>query len=104
MTMALSVIAHALALLVLPFVVVGVINRTKSLWAGRKGPPILQLAWDVLRLLRKRAVYSSTTSFSLIGIVRSVRAGSARILPVKFVRSTSSHSGTPRRCESSNAS
>jgi formate hydrogenlyase subunit 4 len=63
MTMVLSLLVHAAALLVLPFVVIGVINRTKSLWAGRKGPPILQLAWDVSRLLRKRAVYSETTTF-----------------------------------------
>jgi hypothetical protein len=32
----------------------------------------------------------------LIGMVRSVRAGNARMRPVKFGRSTSSHSGTPR--------
>jgi len=63
MMLAFSILAHVAALLVLPFVVVGVINRTKSMWAGRKGPPILQLAWDVRRLLRKRAVYSTTTSF-----------------------------------------
>lgn len=49
-----------LVLLLAPFVVVGVINRTKSLWAGRRGPPVLQLAYDVARLLRKRAVYSTT--------------------------------------------
>ena len=57
------VLVHAIALLILPIVVVGVIHRTKSLWAGRKGPPILQLAYDVERLLRKRSVYSETTSF-----------------------------------------
>jgi formate hydrogenlyase subunit 4 len=51
-----------LALLFAPFVVVGVINRTKSLWAGRRGPPVLQLAYDVARLLRKRAVYSTTST------------------------------------------
>jgi formate hydrogenlyase subunit 4 len=49
-------------ILVLPILIVGVINRTKALWAGRKGPPILQLAFDLVRLLRKRAVYSSVTS------------------------------------------
>jgi len=63
MTGASRVLLHLIGLVVLPFVVVGVVNRTKSLWAGRKGPPILQLAYDVARLLRKRAVYSETTSF-----------------------------------------
>jgi formate hydrogenlyase subunit 4 len=55
-------VAQLLALAVAPFVVVGVINRTKSLWSGRKGPPILQLAYDVARLARKRAVYSSAST------------------------------------------
>lgn len=50
-------------LLTLPIVVVGVINRTKALWSGRKGPPILQLGYDLARLVRKRAVYSEVTTF-----------------------------------------
>ena len=54
--------AQLAALAILPIVVVGVINRVKSRWAGRKGPPILQLGFDLRRLLRKRAVYSATTT------------------------------------------
>jgi formate hydrogenlyase subunit 4 len=53
---------HLLAVLLAPFVMVGVINRTKALWAGRRGPPIMQSAYDVARLLRKRVVYSTTTT------------------------------------------
>ena len=34
------VLAHVVTLLTLPFVLVGVINRTKALWAGRRGQPI----------------------------------------------------------------
>lgn len=41
----------------------GVINRTKSIFSGRKGPGILQPLKDVARLLKKGAVYSKTTSF-----------------------------------------
>jgi formate hydrogenlyase subunit 4 len=41
----------------------GVINRIKSITAGRKGPGIMQPVKDVLRLFRKGAVYSNTTSF-----------------------------------------
>jgi formate hydrogenlyase subunit 4 len=41
----------------------GIIIRTKSLASGRKGPGILQPIWDVVRLFRKGAVYSQTTSF-----------------------------------------
>ena len=52
----------AAALLVMPVVLSGVIGRVKSLWSGRKGPPILQLAYDLRRLVQKRAVYSTTTT------------------------------------------
>lgn len=41
----------------------GIINRTKSLASGRKGPGILQPLYDVFRLFRKGVVYSPTTSF-----------------------------------------
>jgi formate hydrogenlyase subunit 4 len=55
-------VTHILALLAMPFLLTGIINRVKSLWSGRKGPPLLQSAYDVLRLLRKSCVYSSTTT------------------------------------------
>ncbi len=58
----LAVAAHVAALVLMPTLVVGVINRTKSLWSGRRGQPILQLAYDVRRLLRKRPVYSDVTT------------------------------------------
>jgi len=41
----------------------GIINRTKAFFAGRRGQPILQLYFDLARLLRKGAVYSRTTSW-----------------------------------------
>ncbi len=41
----------------------GVVNRTKSITSGRKGPGILQPVKDVIRLFKKGAVYSHTTSF-----------------------------------------
>jgi formate hydrogenlyase subunit 4 len=50
------------ALLVMPVVLAGVIGRVKSLWSGRKGPPILQLGYDLLRLIQKRPIYSTTTT------------------------------------------
>ena len=55
-------LANALALCVMPFFIPGIINRVKALWSGRKGPPLLQTAFDVLRLLRKSSVYSETTT------------------------------------------
>jgi formate hydrogenlyase subunit 4 len=41
----------------------GIVVRTKSLASGRKGPGILQPVKDVVRLFKKGAVYSETTSF-----------------------------------------
>ena len=53
---------HVLIVLLAPIAMIGIVNRTKSLWAGRKGPPLLQSGWDLLRLLRKRALYSATST------------------------------------------
>ncbi|MCX6150647.1 MAG: NADH-quinone oxidoreductase subunit H [Ignavibacteriales bacterium] len=50
-------------LLFAPFLFLGVINRVKALWAGRKGTPILQPFYDFLKLLRKGEVISKTTSY-----------------------------------------
>jgi formate hydrogenlyase subunit 4 len=41
----------------------GVVNRTKACFAGRRGPPLLQLYFDLAKLLRKGAVYSRTTTW-----------------------------------------
>jgi len=51
-----------LALLGAPLFV-GLVNRTKALLAGRRGPPLLQLYFDLAKLLRKGAVYSGTTTW-----------------------------------------
>jgi formate hydrogenlyase subunit 4 len=40
----------------------GIISRTKSIASGRKGPGLFQPVKDVIRLFRKGAVYSDTTS------------------------------------------
>ena len=60
--MAPSLVHLALALLLAPLLR-GVINRTKAVFAGRQGPPLLQLYWDVGKLLRKGTVYSRTTTW-----------------------------------------
>ena len=41
----------------------GLINRTKAICAGRKGQPLLQVYFDLAKLLRKEAVYSRTTTW-----------------------------------------
>jgi len=55
-------LVHGALVLLMPIVLTGVINRTKSWWAGRKGPRLLQTASDLRRLLRKRPVVSSVAS------------------------------------------
>ena len=50
-------------LLFSPFLFLGVINRVKAIWAGRKGTPILQPYYDFAKLIRKGEVISKTTSF-----------------------------------------
>ncbi|MDF2691797.1 MAG: hycD [Labilithrix sp.] len=55
-------VLHIVVLLALPTFVVGTINRTKALWSGRCGPPFAQLVFDIVRLVRKRAVYSRVTT------------------------------------------
>lgn len=50
-------------ILLAAFFFTGIIIRTKSILSGRKGPGIFQPIKDIIRLFRKGAVYSNTTSF-----------------------------------------
>ena len=56
-----SVLHYLLALLLAPLLL-GVINRVKARFAGRRGRPYLQLYHDLAKLLAKSPVYSTTTS------------------------------------------
>ena len=40
-----------------------IINRVKAFFAGKQGPPLLQPYYDLLKLFRKGAVYSTVTSW-----------------------------------------
>lgn len=62
MSTLIDIVANLLALAVMPFALVGTINRVKARWAGRRGPPIFQTYFDVIRLLRKTPVYSTVTT------------------------------------------
>ncbi len=57
------IVMHILILLVMPVVMPGVVNRTKAIWAGRKGFPVFQLMFDIFRLLRKTPVISNRSSW-----------------------------------------
>ena len=78
-------IANFVAVLVLAPLLPGVINKTKALVAGRTGPPLLQVYFDIAKLLRKGFVVSSTTTWVfLAGPVLSVVAPcvAALLLPL----------------------
>lgn len=77
--------SNLLSLLILPLLLTGLINRVKSLWSGRKGPPLLQPTYDVLKLLRKSVVYSTTTTpvFRIAPwVFLATAVGSAAIVPL----------------------
>ncbi|HXJ33822.1 MAG TPA: NADH-quinone oxidoreductase subunit H [Candidatus Eisenbacteria bacterium] len=54
---------HTLLGLALAPLLLGVINRTKATIGGRIGQPLLQPYHDLVKLLRKGAVYSHTTTW-----------------------------------------
>jgi formate hydrogenlyase subunit 4 len=56
-------ITPVLSALLLGPLLLGVINRTKAIVAGRTGQPLLQPYYDLAKLLRKSAVYSQTTTW-----------------------------------------
>ena len=59
----LHVLLHILTALLLPPLIPGLINKVKALVAGRQGPPVLQLYYDLAKLARKQAVLSSATTW-----------------------------------------
>ena len=66
--------------LALPPLLLGVVNRVKSVLAGRQGPPLWQLYADLWRLARKGAVYSRTTTWvfragPVVGLAAVLTAG-----------------------------
>ncbi len=76
---------HVALYLALAPLLLGVVNRVKSRFAGREGPPLWQHYADLLRLLRKGAVYSRTTTWvfragPVVGLAAVASAG--LLLPV----------------------
>jgi len=57
--MIISVILITLISIIFP----GIISKTKAKIVGRKGPKVLQVFYDNIRLIKKGSVYSNTTSY-----------------------------------------
>src|SRR4051812_31335276 len=70
---------HVLLALTLPPLLLGVIGKTKALFAGRVGPPLLQPYYDLIKLFQKGSVFSTTTTWvfragPVVGLVTSAIA------------------------------
>ena len=61
-----NIVFHFILMLVFPPLLLGVINKTKALFAGRKGPPLLQSYYDLIKLARKAVVISRTTTWIFV--------------------------------------
>ena len=56
------IILNLIILLLVPFLMAGVIKKTKAFWGGRKGASIFQPLFDFIKLMKKDFVISRTTS------------------------------------------
>lgn len=76
---------HAAAVLAVPPLLLGVINKTKAWFAGRRGPPVLQPYYDLRKLIVKGSVFSETTTWifrfgPVVGLATALLA--AAIIPL----------------------
>jgi formate hydrogenlyase subunit 4 len=67
-------------ILIMPFLFAGTINRVKAFWGGRKGPPLLQPVFDIVRLLGKSEVRGESSSLVQaigpgVGLAAALAAG-----------------------------
>ncbi len=81
----LRAIAQALVILLVPPFMLGVIAKTKARFGGRVGPPLLQPYFDLVKLVRKRSVFSRTTTWvfragPVVGLVTALTA--AALVPI----------------------
>jgi formate hydrogenlyase subunit 4 len=73
------VVVHVLLVLVMPPLLLGVIGKTKAVFAGRVGAPFLQPYHDLVKLFRKGTVLSTTTTWifrvsPIVGIATALLA------------------------------
>jgi formate hydrogenlyase subunit 4 len=85
MTAALDIFLRLAAWLLLAPLLPGIINKVKAWVAGRRGPPVLQLYYDLAKLWRKGVVLSTAVSPAhVIGPAMAwvALAGAALLLPI----------------------
>ncbi len=82
----LNIAVHVLVALAVPPLLLGVIAKTKALFAGRVGPPVLQVYYDLAKLFQKGSVFSTTTTWVfLAGPVVGVVTAALAMLLIPFV-------------------
>jgi formate hydrogenlyase subunit 4 len=80
-----AAIVHVVSAIFLAPLLFGFVNRTKAVFAGRRGQPLLQSYHDLWKLLRKGAVYSGTTTWLFrAGPMIGLAAVSVSLLLVPF--------------------
>lgn len=80
-------LVNIIILLFVPFLMAGIIKKTKAFWGGRKGPSILQPLYDFVKLIKKDFVISKTTSgiFQIAPVVQIVSVlFAALFVPLAF--------------------
>ncbi|MBQ4647100.1 MAG: NADH-quinone oxidoreductase subunit H [Candidatus Gastranaerophilales bacterium] len=55
-------ILNLILLLITPFLMVGLIRKTKAFWGARKGASIFQPIYDFIKLMKKDSIFSSSTT------------------------------------------
>ena len=85
-----------LAALIFAPLLPGIINKVKAFFAGRKGPRLFQLYFDLAKLLKKECVISSTSG-GIIRIAPSVilifTIAAAALMPMGLARSPLAFAG-----------
>lgn len=80
-----DIFTHAIMILILPPLMLGVITKTKAAFAGRVGAPLLQPYYDLIKLFRKGSVFSRTTTWvfragPVVGVATALLA--AALIPI----------------------
>lgn len=76
---------NILFILFAPFLFIGIVNRVKAFWAGRKGQSVLQPFYDFLKLMKKGEVVSRTAGFVFQmapSVVLAVSIAAALVVPL----------------------
>ncbi len=91
-----DIFIHIILAMLMPPLLLGVIGKTKALFAGRVGAPFLQPYYDILRLLNKGTVFSTTTTWIFRAgpvVALATTAVAALLIPLGYHSAPISFSG-----------